>query len=285
MVNSDNGNISLSLNNKPIGLEYLVIKNNTISLSANARIFRENYKQGFCLNTLDKFTNHLKNCGLELYSNYAKETNLSLVHVKNDVEVGFQSLSDDLALIENSKYFKVQRDNSITFENKNKGDLMSIIFYDKHNEMTKKNRPKYKGLNMDFDQFIGLSRIETKLNNWRTVKKILGTRNMMDIMEQKNINYLALINILKDQPMEIPQLDLSQFKTISQLDDYARTKLLFEHCDGDITAIQRQIERYIGKNTKPTYQMKKVKKMLPLVQSPEGRIMKSIIKLKEQLKE
>lgn len=283
-IDTGNGNISLRLKDKPIGLEYLNIKNNNISLSANARLLKENYKQGFCLDTLDQLTDILKDCGLHLNSDYVQQSNLSLAHVKNDILVNTDEVFLDLALVQNNKFNKVQRENSLTLESVNKGDKMTTIFYSKHMEMTKINKPKYKGLGINTDDFIGITRMETKYNDWRTVKKYLGTRNFLEILKQENINYITLNNILKGQSMETPKLDLMQFKSIAELNDYAITKLLYEECNGNETAIRRQIKNLIGRNTKPTYQMNKIKKNIPLIQSPEGRKLESLINMKEQLK-
>jgi hypothetical protein len=85
--------------------------------------------------------------------------------------------------------------------------------------------------------------------------------------------------------METPQLDLSLFKTISQLDDYARTKLLYDECNGNISMMFNELKKRLGKNTKATYQKNKIKKYLPMVQCPGGRKLDSIIELKEILKE
>jgi len=271
--------------NKPIGLQYLNIKNNRISLRANARILNENYKQGICLNTIDQVNDILKKNGLELHQDFMKESDLSLAHVKDDVEVSIDNLISELSMIESNKYFKVQRDNSITFENRNKWDNMNAIFYGKFLEMSKINKPKYKGLNINTDEFIDVTRMETRYNDWRTVKKFLGTRNMMEILEQVNVNYLTLINILKGHPMETPKVDISDFKTLSELKYYAFISFLNEQCNGDYTAIQREITQRLGENTKASYQMKKIREMLPLVQNPEGRKLDSIMKLREEIKE
>jgi hypothetical protein len=258
--------------NKSKGLESLTIGNNQISISANARILNENYGKGFCLDTLDQFTDILK------------ESVLNLAHIKNDVQIDFESLINDFSMIYPTKYFKIQRDNNITFESRNKHDRMSLNIYGKYEEMIK-NNTKYKGLDIDIDNFIGISRIESKFNDWRTVKKYLGIRNFLDILEQKNVNGIILNNIVKGQLMETPQLDLSQFKTISQLNDLALAKLLNEQCNGNYELMKQELKKRLGKNTKATYQTNKIKNLLPLVQSPGGRKLESIIKLKEKLKE
>tara|TARA_R110002051_G_scaffold313734_3_gene390107 strand:+ start:2725 stop:3612 length:888 start_codon:yes stop_codon:yes gene_type:complete len=271
--------------NKPIGLESLGIGNDTVFISANARILNENYHKGFCLNTIDQLRDILKRNGIELLQDFIKESVLKEAHIKNDVQIDIESLINDFSIITpSSKFFKVQRNNSITFESINKGDRLSTIIYGKDIEMAK-YKSKYKGLDIDIDNFTGISRIETKFYNSPTVKKYLGTRNTLQIMEQKNINGDRLTNILKGQPMETPLLDLSQFKTISQLNDLALTKLLFEQCNGNYQRMKNELKKRLGKNTKATYQTNKIKNLLPLVQSPGGRKLESIIELKEKLKE
>ena len=270
---------------RPIGLESLGIGNTQVSISANARLLNENYKQGFCLNTVDQLRDILKKNGLLLHEDFIKESVLNLAHVKNDIDIDIDDIISELELITPSKFFKVIRDNGITFESINKGDKMAVNVYGKYYEMTIANKSKYKGLDINFEDFKGLSRMESRLNDWRTVKKYLGSRNMHDILQQKNTNYIMLMNILKGQSIETPKLDLGQFKTISQLDDYARTKLLFEQCNGNYGLMVTELKKRLGNNTKATYQTNKIKKLLPLVQSPGGRKLECLQNLKEQLKE
>ncbi len=272
------------MTNKPTGLESLGIGNTQISISANARLLNENYSEGFCLNTVDQFKDVLQKNGITLHSDFIKESVLNLAHVKNDIEINIDNLLNDFSNIYPTKSYKIQRDNNITFESKNKFDKMSTNIYGKYAEMVK-NKSKYKGLNIDIENYQGVTRVESKFNDWRTVKKYLGTRNMFDILSQRNINNITITNILKGQPMESPQLYLSQFKTISQLDDYARTKLLFEQFNGNYDLMILELKKRLGRNTKATYQTNKIKKLLPLVQNPKGRKLESIIELKEKLKE
>jgi hypothetical protein len=270
--------------NKPKGLNYLSIREHKISLDINARVLGKNYKLGISLNTIDQLRHILCENGLTLHQDFINETKISLAHIKNDVSIDSNNLINELSTIDNNKYFKVVRDNSITFENKNKTESMNTIFYGKYSEMLN-NKNKYSNLPICADDFIGLSRMETRLNNWRTVQKYLSTRNLNEILNQRKVNYLILTNnILKGQQMETKQLDLSQFKTIAQLDDYARTKLLFEQCNGNYTQMVNELKNRLGKNTKTTYQTNKLKKLLPLVKHPEGRKLESISTLKEQLK-
>lgn len=278
--NGDTG--YLSMNNKPKGLQRLTISNNNIRLELNARILNENYKEGISLNTIDQLRQVLKNYGIELYQDFVKDAKLSLVHIKNDFEIDFHNLLNELMLVENNKYFKVKRDNSITFESKNKTDKMNTIFYGKHSEILS-NKSKYSNLPIDINNFIGVTRMETRYNDWRTVNKYLGTRNMNEILNQNNINYITLSNILKDLPLKTNKLDLSRFKTISELDDYARAKLLNEQFDGNYMAMVNELKNLLGANTKVTYQANKLKKYLPLVKNPEGRKLEGILRLKDEL--
>tara|TARA_R110002126_G_scaffold9042_1_gene41429 strand:- start:4341 stop:5255 length:915 start_codon:yes stop_codon:yes gene_type:complete len=274
----------LKMINKPIGLESLGIGNNNISIKVNARILNENYGKGFCLDTVEQLRDTLKRYGIELNQDFIKESTLSLVHIKNDVQLDIEDLLNDFTMINPNKHFKLTRDNNITFESINKHDRMSLNIYGKYCEMNN-NKSKYKGLDIDINSFKDTSRVESKLNDYRTVKKYLGTRNMMDILNQTNINSIILNNILKGQPMETPQLDLSQFKTISQLNDLALTKLLYDQFNGNYDLMKQELKKRLGKNTKATYQTNKIKNLLPLVQSPGGRKLNSIIELKEILKE
>lgn len=268
-----------------MGLESLGIGSTQVSVSANARILNENYQKGFCLNTVDQLRDVLKKNGLVLHEDFLKESVVNLAHVKNDIDLNIDSVVSELDLITPSKFYKTLRDGGITFESTNKGDKMAVNVYGKYVEMTKAHKSKYKGLKIDFDNFKDVTRMESRFNDWRTVKKYLGTRNLHEIMQQNNTNYIMLMNILKGQPMETPKLDLSQFKTISQLDDYARTKLLFEQCNGNYRLMVSEIKKRLGDNTKATYQTNKIKKLLPLVQFPGGRKLENLEMLKNKLRE
>ena len=70
------------------------------------------------------------------------------------------------------------------------------------------------------------------------------------------------------------------FKTLSQLRRYGLEKNLNEHSNGDIRLIRNEVQSRLGKNTKPTYKMKKIREMLLLVQNPERQKQESIIRLK-----
>lgn len=72
--------------------------------------------------------------------------------------------------------------------------------------MNKANKNKYKGLSIDINEFLGVTRMESRFNDWRTVKKYLGTSNMLEILEQVNVNYFNFPNILKSHPMETNKL-------------------------------------------------------------------------------
>ncbi|HEA21538.1 MAG TPA: hypothetical protein ENH87_11525 [Pricia antarctica] len=236
------------------------------------------------MDTLDQLMDILKKSGIELHHDFLKESVLSLVHVKNDVNVHIENLLSEFAMITPKRFYTTYRKNSITLESINKHHKTTTCIYGKYAEMVS-NKTKYEGLEIDLKDFEGISRVESKFNGWRTVAKFFGTRNFIDILKQENVNSILINNILNGQLMETPQLDLSRFKTISQLSDYAKAKLLFDHTDGNIELIKHEFKLRLGEKTKVNYQMRKIEKLLPFVQNPEGRILKSIIELKQQLKE
>ncbi|SHJ55737.1 hypothetical protein SAMN04487911_1251 [Arenibacter nanhaiticus] len=49
--------------------------------------------------------------------------------------------------------------------------------------------------------------------------------------------------------------------------------------------IKDEVKKRLGNNTKPSYQINKIKKLMPLVETPGGRKLESIITLKGKLKE
>lgn len=61
-------------------------------------------------------------------------------------------------------------------------------------------------------------------------------------------------------------------------------KVLSEQFNGDIEAVKREIKSHLGKNTKPTYQYKKLKELLPMIKALKGRKLSSIVRAKELLK-
>ena len=73
---------------------------------------------------------------------------------------------------------------------------------------------------------------------------------------------------------------LKRFKPNSHL-DYCRAKVLYDHCNGDIRLIQKEVKNRFGRNTKPTYQIKKIKEYLPLIQPPKCLKLENMIKLNQ----
>jgi hypothetical protein len=285
----DMGNNGVRIKNqcKPKGLNKLFIDDFKIKIELNARLLHSNYKEGFNLNTLDQLNYELNNkCGIKLDQDYIKGTKVNLVHVKNDIKVDPNELMNELMLIEqSSKYRKVKRENSITYECKNKGEKSGTRIYGKYQEMND-NKTKYKDLGIDLDYFKELTRIESFFNGWRTVGKHFGKdRILLDILNQTNVNYITIMNILKNQPTEVPNADLSTFTTLSEIKEYGMFKLLYEQCNGNIEGIKNEVKMRLGKNTKATYQLKNLDRLLPMIRQPEGKILGSVIKAKEALKD
>lgn len=285
----ENGENSFKIKSqcKPIGIEKLYLNEYKISIRVSAKILNSNYKKGFNLNTLDQLNYELENkCGLKLNPNYLRDTKVNLVHVKNDVEVDPYLLKNELMLIgQSNKYRKVERENSITYECKNKTEKSGVRVYAKYVEILD-NKSKYKGLEFNPNDFKDLTRIESFYNDWKTVAKYFGKeRNLINILEQTNINYITILNLIKNQPMEIPQTNLSQFKTLSEIKEYAMFKVLFDACNGSEIAIKQELKSRLGENTKPSYQYKRLSKYLPLIREPKGRQLTTIKRTKELLKE
>lgn len=259
-----------------------MIKNYKISMSLNARVLNSNYAMGICLNSLEQLIDTLKNkCGLLLNQDFIKDCTVNQIHVKNDVKINIDNLIDELSIIGNcSKYNKITRDNSITYENTNKYDRLNTVIYGKYNEVVK-NKEKYKGLDIDKSDFLGISRIETKFNDWRTVKKYFKTRNLEHIINQKNINYIQLTNILKGQPMEIEKRNINDFKSLTEYSNYCMVKDLNVRYKGDINAIRGFIRT---KTSNPKHQYKIIDEVLPIVKARETMSLDNIKQMKEQLK-
>ncbi|WP_282117735.1 hypothetical protein [Maribacter aquivivus] len=274
----------LKMINKPIGLQSLIIGNAEVSIKVNARLLNENYFQGFNLNTIEQFREILLNNGIKFNQDFIENSKLSLAHIKNDVEIDINDLIYEFSNINSAKHFRIVRDNNITFESINKGDKIRTNIYGKYNEMIK-YKSKYKPLNLNIENYRGMTRVETKLDDSRTIRKYLNTRNTLEILMKTNFNSNVIDKIIKDHPLATPKVNINQFKTISQLDDYARTKLLFELSNGDFHLMKKELKDRLGKNTKASYQTNKLQKYLPLVQNPTGQKLTNIIELKKKLKE
>ena len=269
---------------KPEGLHWLTIKENQIEFSMNARILKENYAQGICLDTLDQLHRILKETGIELDPYFPEATILKKVHIKNDNELEFSGLMHELSITGNAnKYNKVIRENSITYECTNKTEKTSLRIYGKEQEI-KRNRSKYKKIGVSPCHFKGVTRTESHFNNSNAIRKHLRTKNLLEVLKMENVNYKLLQTILKDQPTIIEQPELQQMN-LTELKNFALTFLLNEVHNGNLNAIRKEIKSRLGSSTKPSYQMNKIKKYLPMVKSPGGKELLSILKLMECLKE
>jgi hypothetical protein len=250
----------------------------------NSRILKDNYPKGICLDTLDQLHQVLKETGIELDPYFPEATILKKVHIKNDNKIEFNQLMPELSIIGNAnKYNKVIRENSITYECTNKTEKTSLRIYGKEQEI-KNNRKKYKKIGVTPIQFKGITRTESHFNNPYAIDKHLKTKTLLEVLKLENVNYKLLQSILKDQPMRVEQPDL-QHMNLTELKNYALTLLLNGMHNGNLNAIRNEIKSRLGKDTKPTYQMKKIKEYLPMVKNPRGKELKSVIKLMEDLKE
>ena len=275
--------LNLKTHLKPDGLHRLTIKENMIMFSMNARILKENYPIGICLDSIHQLHLILKETGIELDPYFPEATILNKVHIKNDNKTEFNELMQELSITGNSKkYNKVIRENSITYECTNKTEKTSLRLYDKEQEI-KTNKSKYFALGIHSNQFSGTVRTESHFNNSYSIRKHLNTKNLLEVLEMENINYRLLQEILKNQPMIIEQPELQQMN-LTELKNYALTLLLNDLHNGNLNAIRNEIKSRLGKDTKPTYQMNKIKEYLPMVNNPRGKELKSIIKLMEDLK-
>nr|WP_299168774.1 hypothetical protein [uncultured Allomuricauda sp.] len=268
--------------NKPKGLNKLYTKDHHLRLDVNARILESNYKKGISFSTLDQLLDTLDiKCGLRLHHDFMKEAKVSKIHVKDDIKVEPEKLMDELMLIGHwSRYQRVRRDNSVSYEYQTKGDKMITTVYGKLAHMMRFSED-YKGLGIDLKQFEGVARIETKFDDWRTVRNRFKTRNMEYILQQDKINYIAITNILKNQPMEIEKADLSQFKSLKQYQHFAMVKDLNERYNGDITAIKSFIRTY---TSRPKHQYEIIDRYLPMIKAPNGKELGAVKLAKAVLK-
>lgn len=279
----DQGELKIKNQCRPKGLKKLFTKNHILRMEVNARILDKDYKKGIGLNTLDQLLHKLNiKCGMNISPDFVKYAKVSRIHVKNDVDVEPERLMDELMLVGHwSRYQRVRRENSVSFEYLTKGDKMTTTVYGKLVHMIRFSED-YKGLGIDLKQFEGVSRIETKFDDWKTVKnRFDGTRNLEYILKQNNINYIAMNNILKNQPTQIDKTDLSGFKSLTEYKHYTMAKDLNERYNGNLTAIKAFIRSH---TSRPKHYYKSIDKFLPMVKAPKGTELNMIRMAKEQLK-
>ncbi|MEB8346877.1 hypothetical protein OO010_12515 [Flavobacteriaceae bacterium KMM 6898] len=274
----------LMLDEKPIGLNYLSINlnNNKIHYEINARILKENYKYGICINTIDQLLKVLLDCGIGLHHDFMKDTNLSMAHEKNDLLVDFDSLQTELAHITANGYFRTVMDNSVSFKSSLKTYNQITTFYNKFIEILRHPK-KYKDLGVDINDFQRIARMETKSNNYQTVKRNYKTRNMEYILNNNGINYNVIMELLNNQPMEIKEMDLAN-KSLTEINNIGGMKLIFDHCQGDINLMKKVIKNTLGENTKPTAQYKKLYEIYPILKNPQGRTFECLEVVKNDLR-
>ncbi|WP_422858893.1 hypothetical protein ACOKFD_16300 [Flagellimonas sp. S174] len=278
----DEGELKIKNQCKPKGLKKLFTKNHILRLEVNARILDRDYKKGIGLDTLDQLLDNLNiKCGMKISPDFVKYSKVSKIHVKDDVDVRPDRLMDELMLVGHwSRYQRVRRENSVSYEYLTKGDKMTTTVYGKLVHMMRFSED-YKGLGIDFGEFRGVTRIETKFDDWRTVKTRFNTRNLEYILKQNNINYIAMNNILKNQPTQINKTDLSRFKSLTEYKHYTMAKDLNERYNGDLTAIKAFIRSH---TSRPKHYYDKIDEFLPMVKAPQGTELNVIRMTKEQLK-
>lgn len=224
----------------------------------------------------------LDEVGIKLHPDFVKDIKVRKAHIKNDIYVCADNLISELSQVGHTgRYNKVLRENSITYECTNISERTSLRAYGKLEEMLR-NKTKYKGLEIDINQFQGLTRIESHFNDSRSIRKHLNTRDFWKILHLTNVNYIIMSNILKDQKLDIPQVDIDHLKTMTELNDFARVFLLNHICKGNSIAIKKEIKQRVKH---PKYQYKKLNKYLPLIKNPKGKKMTAILETKRQLKE
>ncbi|MBO6532654.1 MAG: hypothetical protein JJ967_06180 [Muricauda sp.] len=170
---SERLHLNLKSHLTPTGLHWLYIKECEIKFSMNARVLGYNYPKGICLDTLDQLHCILKETGIELDPYFPEAAILKKVHIKNDNEIQFNELMQELSITGNTKkYNKVIRENSITYECTNKTEKTSLRIYGKEQEI-KNNRGKYNKIGVVPVQFKGITRTESHFNNSPSIRKHL----------------------------------------------------------------------------------------------------------------
>ncbi|MEL7122762.1 MAG: hypothetical protein AAFO07_25165 [Bacteroidota bacterium] len=150
--------------------------------------------------------------------------------------------------------------------------------------MVKVNPKKYQLAGVDALPFKGVTRMESKCEGYDTVNWFYKTKNFQQILESKESHFNLFNKLTNNQNMKTDKLDLSRFTKVSELNQYAGAKLVYETHNGDINAIKRYFSSFYSDNTKGNYAFKKFSEMLPNVSNPKGRELKTLKAIKQQLK-
>ena len=276
-----------SLKNKITGLSRITINDTreSVRINASSKILGINYPKGIDFNTLDQFRRELTKTGLELDKDFINDCQLNRVDIKNDVKTDKEPhlYVNSLNQLNASKFFKTNYETSISFKERIKTTPLTFTAYSKAREIESN-----KGFYNDFPSiglhFDNIFRIETKLLKSATIKKYFKSRDLIKILSSTDFNLKIFDKIIDQQTNFKPLVDTSNM-TNTQEKNFAHIFYLNQFYRGDTNRIIKHIESKLAKNTKASYQRKKVKEYLSMINNTSECFFEDIEEIKSKLRE
>ena len=275
------------LNKKKIGLNRIIINNTreTIRVNASSKILGTNYPKGINFNTLGQFIDELKYSGLELNKDFVNNCQLSRADIKNDLKTEKEPhlYVNSLNQLNAYKFFKTNYETGISFKERIKTTPLTFTGYSKAQEI-KSNKGFYNDFPSIGFHFDNVLRIETKLLKSATIKKYFKSRDLTKILSSADFNLKIFDKIIDQQTNFNPIVD-TMHMTNTQEKNFAHIYFLNQFYSGDTNRIIKHIESKLGKNTKASYQRKKTKEYLSMINNNSYDCLDDIDEIKSKLKD
>ncbi|RMA56646.1 hypothetical protein [Ulvibacter antarcticus] len=258
----------------------------TVRIQATSKILGQNYNQGISSNTLDQFINEINKTGLVLNKDFISDCELKLIHVKNDLKLLKEPIEyiNTLNQLIAPYFYKTKYNTGIAFNEKIFSTPIRFTCYAKEFEIesNKSFYNTYPQLAKDFD---GVLRAESKLPKGATIRKYFKSANLIDVLNLKNLNHSLLDKVIHKQTNFKPFFNTYKM-TNTEEKNFAQIYYLNEFYNGDFNSIMQHIKSKLGEKTKATYQRKKVKKYLSMINNADKNFsLEDINEIREALKE
>jgi hypothetical protein len=254
------------------GLQRLSINETkgTVKIKCSSKILGLDYPKGISINTIEKLISKVNSTGIKLNYDLINDSTLNFVDVKSDITLSKEPnvYFNSLNLLVAPKFVKTLYKTGIVFNEGIKQNPIRTTIYGKEYE-TQANKKFYlsnPGLSSYFDNVI---RIESRLKNKPTIVKYLNSNSLVEVLASSNLNYNILSKII-DKQTEIRPLYNTKEMTNTQEKNFAQIYYLNEMYNGNFERIMAHIKNKLGDNTKATYQRKKVKKYLAIINNAKG---------------
>lgn len=271
--------ISHSLNTNAYGIGNATINEtfNKVSLTLNSKLLGNNYHLGITSDTIGQLVHHLSQEGLDLDIDFINECKLKRVDVTDDIQITkpYSEYINSLNHLTASKFTKTAYDTGIVFKEKLKYHKLYTTFYSKDFQPNNDKHffKKYPEVMKHFDKTL---RMETKLGKGGTISKHLNSVMLPEILSAESLNKQVLQKIISKQD-SFPCLYETDEFSIAEEKDLIYTKYLNEVYNGDREAIKKHFQKKLGKQTKATYQLKKLDKYLHILNNSKDNSIESNI--------